>query len=110
MKINYEEINRWIAQARRDDLMSTDSIEKHAFASLIGGMVLKLLDRKSAEAQKQLAMLQRMESYLERMTYKNCIQHFQAITITAQDRRIAILEEEKQELIQELEQIKKRIQ
>jgi hypothetical protein len=110
MKIDYEEINIWIAQARRDDLMSTDSIEKHAFKSLLGGMIIKLLDKKSVEAQKQLGMLYRMESYLERLTYKNCIHHFQAKTITAQDRRIAILEEEKQELIQELEQIKKRIE
>jgi hypothetical protein len=85
---------------------------------LIAGMELKLMGRK--DAKKQLSIIQRMDSFLDRLTYVNCISIFQAKIIKSQEMRIAILEQSKTDLInrstikinaleEELNNIKKRI-
>lgn len=103
-------IERYIREAKSEDLMSSHSVEKHAFAALIGGMIAKLLDKKGTEAQRQLAALQRMERFMEKMTLRNVVFHFQAKMLTEQDRQIILLEQEKQELIKEIDNVKKRIE
>lgn len=111
MNLSKKEIQSFIHAARRDHADSFDMIEKHVFTSMIAGMRVKLLDRllkgKNAEMEKQLAALNRMENFLERLSFKNCVFYFQAKTILAQDRRITILEQEKIDLIKKKEELEK---
>lgn len=122
--IKDKEIKQFIHAARCDNDASFDMIEKYSFSAFISSMEVKLLNRlvkgENEEISKQLASLQRMSNFLERMTFKNCVFHFQAKTILSQDKRIAILEQEKMDLIKrsttkitslskELESVKKRI-
>lgn len=109
--INKKEIQQFIHAARRDDSSSFEMIEKHVFTSMITGMKIKLFDRllnhgKNKDVERNLAALDRMEDFLERLSFKNCVFHFQAKTILSQDRRIIILEQEKMDLIKENEKLK----
>lgn len=101
-----------------EDFMSAHSLNKFTFKNLIAGMELKLMGRK--DAKKQLSIIQRMDSFLDRLTYVNCISIFQAKIIKSQEMRIVILEQSKTDLInrstikinaleEELNSIKKRI-
>jgi len=105
-----EEIKTWIREARSANSMDTHSIEKHAFQVLLSGMILKLLGKKGPQVERQLAALKRMDDFLERLTHKNCVFHYQAITITCQDRQIATLQQEKISLIKEIETLKENIE
>ena len=105
-----KEIESWIRQARNATSMDTHNIEKYAFQSLLSGMIIKILGKKGPKAERQLAALNRMDDFLERLTQKNCIFHFQGLTITAQDRQISILQQEKMELIKEIETLKENIE
>jgi len=101
--IDQKEIKTFIHAARVDNEASIDNIEKHVFTSFVAGMhaklIEKLLKNDSEETRKQIAALERMESFLERLSFKNCVFYFQAKTILAQDRRLAILEQDKRDLI-----------
>lgn len=101
-----------------EDFMSAHNLNKFTFKGLIVGMELKLLGRE--DAKKQLSIIQRMDSFLDRLTYVNCISIFQAKIIKSQEMRIALLEQSKTDLInrstikintlnEELNNIKKRI-
>lgn len=99
-----KEIQQFIHSARCDNAASFDMIEKNAFLLFLGGIKVKLLDRIIKDVGNeglkiQLASLDRMEAFLERLTFKNCVFHFQAKTILSQDKRIIILEQEKMDLI-----------
>ena len=122
--VNDKELKQFVHAARCDNDASFDMIEKHSFNAFIHAMEVKLLERllkgDNPEIKTQLASLQRMSNFLERLTFKNCVFHFQAKTILSQDRRIIILEQEKMDLIKrstskineletEMEQLKKRI-
>jgi len=93
-------------------------IEKLAFENLIDAMIIKIHKKynkgnfinKTPASEDALANLEWMKHFLEKITFKNCISHFQAKVIIEQDRRIVKLEVDKQKLIEELEQIKKRIE
>ena len=104
-----KEIKRFISDARRANDMDMMSIEKHSFQSLLLGMIIKLKGKTGVNVDEQLAALERMSSFMDRMTYKNCIFHFQSLTITAQDTQIAILQQDKMDLIIENETLKKNI-
>jgi hypothetical protein len=105
-----ETIKRICEQARNEDLVSSHSVEKFAFQSLLSGMIAKLLLKKGDNASKQLAILQRMDRFIERLTYVNIIFITQAKMLAEQDRQIILLEQEKEDLIQEIETLKKNIQ
>jgi len=99
-----KEIQQFVHAARMDNAGSFDAIEKNAFSSMISGMQSKLRGRQlkdlnNEQIKKQIASLDRMESFLDRLTFKNCVFHFQAKTILSQDRRIILLEQEKKDLI-----------
>ena len=105
-KENVEELFR---QARNEDLMSSHSVEKFAFQSLLTGMIAKLILKKGEQVEEQLATLQRMDRFLERLTFFNVLFVFQAKVIIEQDRQIAILEQEKMDLIKENTNLRKNI-
>ncbi len=107
MSIDKKILESFIRDARSEDLVSSHSVEKYAFVSLISGMIIKLLPNKSEKAQKQLASLYRMERFLDRQTYMNVIQSFQSKLILTQDRQIILLEQEKMELIDRIEALEK---
>ncbi len=118
--MNKEEIERLWNDSVNEDFISAHSLNKYTFKSLIAGLEIKLIGREEAAAKKQLSILQRMDSFLERLTYVNCISVFQAKIIKSQEYRIAILEQEKHDLIErstnkiealekELSNVKKRI-
>jgi Tfp pilus assembly protein PilN len=100
-------LNKVWSEARSEDMMSAHSVNKYAFQSLLVGMISKLKESNSERAIKQLAIMRRMESFLERLTHFNCLFIFQAKIITNQELRIVLLEQEKEELIDEIEKIKK---
>ena len=104
-----EEIEKILSDCRDEDMMSMHSVEKHNFQSLIAGMMSKLVLKKGEEAQRQYRTLQRMDNFLERLTYMNVIQIMQAKLITRQDQQIVILQQEKRELEEEIINLKKRI-
>ena len=114
---NKEIENLW-HDSVNEDFISAHSLNKFTFKGLIGGMELKLMGREDAKAQ--LSILQRMDSFLDRLTYVNCISIFQAKIIKSQEMRITLLEQSKTDLInrsttkinaleEELNNIKKRI-
>ena len=99
-----KEIQKFIQSARCDNDASFDMIEKNAFTEMLTGLKIKILSRSmekgyNEEMEKQLSSLTRMEKFMERLTFKNCVFHFQAKTILSQDVRIVILEQEKIDLI-----------
>jgi len=104
-----EEIKKLWFIARHEEGMDLHSTYKYDFQSLLTGMMIKMLSRKGPEAEEQMATLRRMDDFLERLTYRNCIFHFQAKILTVQDRQIAILEQEKIDLIRENNNLKKNI-
>ena len=102
--MDQKEIKQFIHSARVDNDASFDLMEKHSFVTMLTGMKVKLLKRvidkgSSEELETQIASIGRMENFLDRLTFKNCVFYFQAKTILSQDRRIAILEQEKMDLI-----------
>ena len=82
------------------------SLNKFTFKSLIAGIELKLIGRE--DAKEQLSIIQRMDSFLERLTYVNCISVFQAKLIKSQEMRIILLEQGKTDLILVNEDLKTR--
>jgi tmRNA-binding protein len=101
--IDNKEIKQFISSARNDNAASFDMVEKHSFSLLLSGIKIKLINKliknDSGEVKDQIASIDRMENFLERLTFKNCVFHFQAKTILSQDRRIILLEQEKKDLI-----------
>lgn len=92
--------------------------EKATFDCLIDGMMLKIHEKynknhlqtdKTPKTDDTLLKLESMKSFLERLSFKNCISHFQVKIISSQENRILKLEIEKSEIIKELEELKKRI-
>ena len=61
-----KEIEELFNQAKTEELIGMNNIEKHCFTVLLSGMIAKLLTNKSEEAQRQLQALQRMERFMER--------------------------------------------
>lgn len=126
-------IEQFIHDARKSNSVDTFTIHKLAFTELISGLIVKCLEvrtayaekikshpverenlkKKSHQAEMQYNALKSMEGFMEVMTYKNCIFHFQAISLVAMDRQILILQEEKADLIEkhhiELTELKKNI-
>ena len=96
--MDYEKL---YTEAKREDLMSMHSIEKYAFSSLLTGMSIKLLQKSDSKSQLQLKKLQRMERFLERITYFNVMYSFQTKIILELERNIAILEDENERLLKE---------
>lgn len=109
MKLDQKEIEKFIREARNEEAMDVHAINKSSFQHLLTSMMIKVLNRKGAEAETQLAVLRRMDDFVERLTFKNCIYIFQCKTITAQDRQIEILHQEKLILIEENQTLKKEI-
>jgi hypothetical protein len=103
--------------ARQELFTSNYVLEKCSFEMLIDGMILKIHQKynkggntnKTPKAEETLQKLDQMKHFLEKLSFKNCISHFQAKIIVAQDRRILLLENDKRELIEELEKLKKNI-
>jgi hypothetical protein len=122
-----KEIQRLYEMAKSESYSSSHDINKQVFSSLLSSMVNKLLLKKDDASQKQLAVLQQMDKFLERLTLKNVMYVFQCkliikmesqIMILEQDKRDLInrsidkikkLEDEKKDLLIELENVKKRI-
>jgi hypothetical protein len=122
-----KEIQRLYEMAKSESYSSSHDINKQVFSSLLSSMVNKLLLKKDDASQKQLAVLQQMDKFLERLTLKNVMYVFQCkliikmesqIMILEQDKRDLInrsidkikkLEDEKKDLLSELENVKKRI-
>jgi hypothetical protein len=88
--------------------MSLHAIEKHAFSSLLAGMITKLIG-KGGKAEKQLASLERMSRFLERLTYVNILFTFQSKLITEQERQILDMNNTIQHLQNENISLKKEI-
>lgn len=123
--VDKKELEKYYYAARNDNEASFDMIEKNSFSEMLTGIKIKLLSKviegvRSKEMEVQIASLDRMDNFLERLTFKNCVFIFQSKTILSQDRRIIILEQEKMDLItrstskikeleKELESVKKRI-
>ena len=122
-----KEIQRLYEMAKSESYSSSHDINKQVFSSLLSSMVNKLLLKKDDASQKQLAVLQQMDKFLDRLTLKNVMYVFQCkliikmesqIMILEQDKRDLInrsidkikkLEDEKKDLLIELENVKKRI-
>jgi hypothetical protein len=122
-----KEIQRLYEMAKSESYSSSHDINKQVFSSLLSSMVNKLLLKKDDASHKQLAVLQQMDKFLERLTLKNVMYVFQCkliikmesqIMILEQDKRDLInrsidkikkLEDEKKDLLIELENVKKRI-
>jgi len=105
--MNKKEIERIWNVSRNEDFWSSHSINKYSFQTLLTGIKIKLIGKKGENAIKQLAEIDRMEFFLERLTFMNCIGIFQAKSIVSMERRIIILEQEKEGLINEIEKNKK---
>lgn len=115
-----KEIEKLWNDSVNEDFVNAHSLNKYTFKSLVSGLQTKLIGREEAEAKKQLSILNRMDSFLDRLTYVNCISIFQAKIIKSQEHRIAILEQQNHDLIErstkkiealekELMNVKKRI-
>ena len=104
-----KQIQQYINDSKSEDLTSIHSMNKHAMQSVLSAMIVKLLDNKSEEAQEQLLVLQRFDRFLEQLTYRNCVFIFQAKMLTAYERELAILEQDKEELTKENLKLKRNI-
>lgn len=102
-------LQRYIDEARDEDLMSTHNVQKHAFQSLIKGMIHKVSQMKSNEAQEQLKTLEQMDDFLDQLSHKNCIFIFQSKLIAELERQNAKLSQENLDLLKENNQLKQEI-
>jgi hypothetical protein len=103
-----KEIQRLYEMAKSESYSSSHDINKQVFSSLLSSMVNKLLLKKDDASQKQLAVLQQMDKFLERLTLKNVMYVFQCKLIIKMESQIMILEQDKRDLInRSIDKIKK---
>jgi len=98
-----KELEKIVRQARNEDLISFHSLHKHGFQALLSGMITKLMGSTKPEAKRQLAALQKMDRFMERLTQMNVMYIIQAKMLQTMDRQVAILEQEKLDIIEEYE-------
>jgi hypothetical protein len=103
------DINKLYEQAKSEEYISFFELEKNSFEILLSGLIVKVFKSKSGEAQSQLKMLERMQRYLSRQSYKNVIFRLQAKMLVENERQINILELENRELLEENLNLKKNI-
>ena len=92
---------------RSEDDITSYALEKASFQELLSGMIIKLLPKKTEAAKKQLDILNRMDRFMARITYRNAISSLQCKLILEQDGQIAILEQQKKLLQEESFKFKK---
>ena len=103
-----KEIENLYLMSKSESYSSSHDINKQVFSSLLSSMVNKLLLKKDDASQKQLAVLQQMEKFLDRLTLKNVMYVFQCKLILKMESQINILEQEKRDLInRSIDKIKK---
>jgi hypothetical protein len=115
--MNDPKIKKLWAEAKADLFTGPFILEKASFEMLIDGMILKIHEKynksgftnKTPKEEDALNKLHSMKHFLNKLTFKNCISHFQAKIIQEQDLRIFILESRERELIEELEKLKNNI-
>ncbi len=95
--------------ARSEDSVSVYTLEKASFQVILGGMIMKLLPKHTEAAKQQLDTLNRMDRFLERITYHNVMSIYKSKLIIEQDGQIAKIEQEKRLLQEENINLKKRI-
>ena len=99
-------IQQYVNEARDEDLMSTHNIQKHAFQSLVKGMIHKVSQRSSNEAQEQLETLKQMDNFLDQLSHKNCIFIFQSKWIAELERQNTRLSQDNIDLLKENNKLK----
>jgi len=115
---NTKQLARALGEAKKEINSDFYTWQKQRFELFLDAMILKIHQKynkggwptnKTPKAEKQLSQLQEMKDIMERMTERTCIGHFQARIITIQERQIAQLQLDKQEIIDELETLKENI-
>ena len=95
--------------AKKELYSSNWIFEKAEFELLIDAMILKVhkqynkswATNKTPKYDEQLNRLEWMQHFLKKLSYKNCISHFQSKIIKEQEVRILRLEQDKKDLIEE---------
>ena len=115
--LSNKQIEKLWDHAKQELYSSNWVFEKESFNCLIDGMILKIHQKynkswatdKTPKDEDVMHKLESMKHFLDKLSYKNCISHFQAKIIISQDNRIAVLEQEKKELLEENTNLKKNI-
>lgn len=112
-----KEIEELWLQAKIELFESNWIFEKASFECLIDGMIFKIQKKynkgwgvnKTPQDDDIMSKLESMKYFLDRLSYKNCIFHFQSKIIISQENRILKLELDKDSLIEELKELKSNI-
>ena len=114
---NTKQLANALGEAKKEISSDFYTWQKQRFDLFLDAMILKIHKKynkgwptsKTPAAEKTLSQLQEMKNIMELMTERTCIGHFQARMIIIQQRQIAQLQVEKQEVIEELETLKENI-
>ncbi len=110
-----KEIEKVWKLAKRTMYCDLFSIQKLKFDCFLDAMILKIHQKYNGKSynpefrnntpkvEENLNRLEEMKDFLELMTEKECIRHFQARAIIALERQLAKANAEKTEIIEEYE-------